>query len=212
MNNQWKTIDYRKAERRNIFLSGYNAVYFYIPKVASTSLKSLFSKLLGYDQEIGFHKTDFPSLLRTELKNNDQYFKFAFVRNPYDRLVSNYFSKVVNKRNYGNREPYANSTFDEFIHIACGLSDEEMNPHFRPQHSFICDDDGQILVDFIGRFENLAADFKKIVYEAGLPPELELPHRGRSERGDFLEYYSAGTRKMVRERFKTDFEIFDYPY
>lgn|GEM_PF-362225 len=211
-NEQVVSHAYNAEERRNIFLPHFNAVYFYIPKVASTSLKSLFASLLGFDDKEKFHKISYPSVLRSELKKNNQYFKFAIVRNPYDRLVSNYFGKVKNQRNYAMKAPFKGCSFDEFIRIVCNLPDEKMDNHFKPQHTFICNEAGDLLPDFIGKYERLADDFQIIVEKAGLPQDLKLPHRAKSQRGAFQQYYSSQTRELVYQRYRQDFDLFGYSY
>ena len=104
-----------------------------------------------------------------------RYFKFAFVRNPWDRLVSCYMSKLViagpgfNMRPYGDVTLRRDMTFKEFAEAVCRIRDEESDPHFRSQHIVICDDGpGKgILADFVGRFENLEEDFGIVAKRLG---------------------------------------------
>ena len=81
--------------------------------------------------------------------------------------------------------------------------------HFVPQYKFVCDKDGKILSDFIGRFENLDNDFQEICERLGVNKELPLMNKGK-RKSDWEHYYSPQTKEMVYEYYKKDFEIFGY--
>ena len=89
------------------------------------------------------------------------YFRFAFVRNPWDRLVSCYSNKFsdMGKGLGGPRqraeEFSPDMSFAEFVEAVHATPDEEANPHFRSQHAVVCDPQGRVMADFVGRFENL---------------------------------------------------------
>ncbi len=153
------------------------------------------------------------------------HFKFAFVRNPWDRLVSLYFQKVAGTgRNYEGPDfnPlgvegrfYRGMPFAEYIEAVYATPDEEANPHFRSQHLVICPrEDGEVLADFVGRFENLPGDFSRVAEMIGTP-DLELPHRLRSKarkKQPYSDFFDARLRDLVGERFQNDIETFDYSF
>ncbi len=206
---------YRDTNRFNIFLSEYKTVYFFIPKIASSSLKKTCAMLLNLNQDSkiqDFHKIDFPSILRSSLLNNDRYFKFAFVRNPYDRLVSFYSNKVIGERNFQKNKSWKYKPFEDFIKIICDIPDETMNVHFKPQHTFITDAKGALLVDYVGKFEKIDEDFEIIKKRAGLPDNLELPHKQTSKHKIYQDYYSEETKKLVAKRYEKDFLMFNYSF
>jgi hypothetical protein len=96
----------------------------------------------------------------------DAYYKFAFVRNPWSRLVSEYKFRLK----------YHRYSFQEFIfsHFPNpGWTD--FYSHIRPQTDFLFDEKGVQLVDFIGRFEKLQQDFDIVCSRLGIP-ERPLPH------------------------------------
>ena len=206
------TSSYRLPERRNIFLEKYNTAYFFIPKVASTSIKALCTRLLGLQVEKHFHKVNFPSLPRSELLANPDIFKFAFVRNPFDRLVSCYASKVRNCRDFARNEKWHNLSFDQFVQRVCEIPNEQMDVHFRPQYTFITDDKGTLVVDFLGRIDRFDDDMKTIFSKTGFPDSLRVDHRGRSIREHYQKYYTKKSRKLVAERFAEDLQLFEYSY
>ena len=153
---------------RYIISDEHRFVYLAIPKVASTSmLNSLLPFFdLGLDSEslenlkngiplrrahekysrsrYQIHKAAFLSKMAD--RQYDGYFKFTFVRNPWDRLLSCYMSKVVRSGTgmpmgkYGNVTLRRDMSFQEFAEAVCLISDEEANPHFRSQHIFVCDE------------------------------------------------------------------------
>ena len=92
------------------------------------------------------------------------------------------------------------------------MPDEKMNVHFRPQHTFLTDDKGALLVDYIGRFENINEDFDSIARRAGFPDDLELPHRTSSKHTIYQNYYTEETKKLVKERFEKDLVMFNYSF
>src|SRR5580692_9994279 len=133
--------------------------------------------------------TEVRSLMPAELW--DGYYKFAFVRHPVNRAVSLYTyiaTKAEERRRFrplnawyltpqGKKDDpvtwpamrafLATDSFSSFIRYP-GLSDER---GMRPQSEFLCDPHGQIIVDFVGKFENLNGDVAKIQNALGLPNE-----------------------------------------
>jgi hypothetical protein len=109
-------------------------------------------------------------------------FKFAFVRNPWDRLVSCYASKIVvpgtglRMGNYGDVALERGMPFRKFAEAVCQIPDGEANLHFRSQHVFVCEDSPakRVLADFVGRFENLEEDFSFVTKMLGF--NAKLPH------------------------------------
>lgn len=129
-------------------------------------------------------------LLRPEVA---EYRSFAFVRNPYDRIVSAYeFACATNE--YGG-------SFDEYVrHCLC---------HLQPQSNYLYLG-GRRLVDFIGRFERFEEDFHDLCARLGLG-ELNLAHVGETTREAYLDYFTPRTLKKVEKAYAADFALFEYP-
>ena len=72
-------------------------------------------------------------------------------------------------------------------------------------------ENGRIIVDFVGRFENLQEDWREICNCIGIA-HIELPHVNRSERKDYREYYTEETRQIVAERFQKIIDKFGYEF
>jgi hypothetical protein len=222
-------------------------VYFVIQKVACTSMKSALLPLFDLDpasfevtRENGerlvlVHKLfdssrwqlDRDKLLRRIDRRYRGYFKFAFVRNPWDRVVSCYSQKIavgrplVPGRKRANLNPlgeedrfYSGMPFAEFVEAVHATPDEEANLHFRSQYLTVCDAEGHVMADFVGRFESLHADFAVVAERIGAP-ELELPHRLQSssrKSRPYTDFYDERLKGLVHERYQKDVEIFAYTY
>lgn len=193
-----------KINEQHVLISHkYKAIYFPINKVANTSLK----ESLGKDFKI----IKINNLKKINLKG---YFKFTFVRNPYDRIVSCYTDKIkwpAESDVIASRpmKLWEDMTFKEFVRAVKTISDESADFHFRSQHRFT----RRYKMNFIGRFENLKKDYLKICGEIGIKTSQKLPHRRKSSRKkDYREYYDEETKKLVQERYKKDIELFGYSF
>jgi chondroitin 4-sulfotransferase 11 len=216
-------------------------VYFVIQKVACTSIKTALLPLFHLDtspfevtrqngsrgvqvhrlfdkSRFQVEKNEFLSRLDEEYRDH---FKFAFVRNPWDRLVSCYFEKIDDGSRYQDLNPpgeedrfYPRMPFAEFVEAVHATPDERANHHFRSQHTTVCDSGGQVMADFVGRFENLREDFALVAERIGAP-ELELPHRLKSRtRGErqYRDLYDERLKRLLYERYEKDVETFGYSF
>ncbi|EDN69665.1 conserved hypothetical protein [Beggiatoa sp. PS] len=74
----------------------------------------------------------------------------------------------------------------------------------------VIDQEGKIIVDFVGRYENLIQDFQHACQTVNI--EASLPSINRTIHRDYKSYYNSTTKKMVAEYFKTDIELFGYTF
>jgi hypothetical protein len=134
------------------------------------------------------------------------YFKFAFVRNPWERCLSAHRWLV----RIGVLE---NTPFRKFIHDYC--SSRARFPRFFQkmdlQYNWICDNNQNVIVDFIGRFENFQEDFDIICDKIGIPKQ-KLPHQNPTKHKSYTEYYDDETKQIVAEKFAKDIEYFNYEF
>jgi hypothetical protein len=82
--------------------------------------------------------------------------------------------------------------------------------HFAPQMRWLTDGRGNLLTDFIGRFENIDRDFSDVAARLGLSPEL--PVLNRSSHRHYREYYDAVTREIAAQFYRRDVEAFAYEF
>jgi len=191
-------------------------VFVHVPKTAGQSLyKNLGgwsdARPQGFDKVLKKYRHHFTISEYLEygyldINKFELYFKFAFVRNPYDRLLSEF---KYAKRTHSKFK----KDFKYFVKRGWGNSRRHstIKQHIRPQSEFLYNDDGKSLVDFIGRFENLHEDFNTICDKIGIPQQ-ELPHKNKSEHNHYSEYYDEETKQIVAEKYEKDIEYFGYEF
>lgn len=221
----------------------FSCLYVHIPKTAGQSIEQFFMDRLGLDWELDRDRlllgtnTD-PSRGTEKLSHLSaaeytrcgyldpqrfaSLFKFSFVRNPWERIVSEY-----RYRNY-----FHHRSFRDFLQNRLpppGWDDKYR--HIMPQYDMLHDANGRLLVDFVGRFENLQADFDRVCEQLGIA-DSRLPHRnpsdkksrnlkrrirnwlyfnGENRKVDYTEFYDAGTIALVGNLYRQDIEAFGYP-
>jgi LPS sulfotransferase NodH len=181
-------------------------IYIHIPKVAGISIEeSLFGEKVGHKKAIDY--------LDDNKKLFEEYYSFSFVRNPYDRLVSAYIFLRDGGRNDLDKQ-WADenlSEFNSFKDFVISLDKLIMKRfHFYPQYLFLCDKDDRVIVDYVGKYENLHEDFKHVCNVLGR--DCELPHKNRTLKKsfDYREYYDYEMKEIVYKCYKKDFDLFGY--
>jgi hypothetical protein len=180
------------------------AVLVHINKTGGSSVE----KALGMPFQ---HRT---ALELIELMGRERWercFTFAFVRDPWDKVASHYRYRVKTRQTGLGASPIP---FGEWVRRAYG--DQEPRYYdqpkmFMPQSRWICDAGGHTLVDFVGRFERLEADFAEVCRRLGR--EAELPHLKKSSEGSGSRaMYDAESAAVVAEVFAEDLERFGYRF
>jgi hypothetical protein len=148
---------------------------------------------------------------------------FAFVRNPYSRLVSEYFWKKKDQTNGQDVKLGINcltSTFKEFVYQLSDKWETVMTQpqaevsHYLPQYLFICDDNDNIIVHY-EKYENgLDNGLSKIVrqYNLDLPSNIKLPKNNTTTqfRSHYSHYYDVELQELVYRLYHKDFTHFNY--
>jgi hypothetical protein len=159
-------------------------------------------------------------------------FQFAFVRNPWDRLVSWYTTvdRARRKRLSWNEDsvqrgrfqqnPLYRSvllhapTFEDFVKNCTQTHMVQGVPYSfaLDQLSYVTDEGGKMLADFVGRFERFEEDLTHVFDRLGLTVP-DIPHKNRGpRRGHYSEFYTPESEEIVRQRFKRDIEAFGYVF
>ena len=163
----------RLAARRRAPQS-HNFVFIHIPKTGGTSIRSALNM---WDRSNHITARDMQRMFPETCGK----FTFAFVRNPWDRLVSfGHSLKVKVDWDQPNRF-------------------ERLN--LNPQVDFVLDEAGEVMVDFIGRFENLVEDFATVCDKIGVPTP-PLPHLNCSAHRQYRDYYDEEAKQFVAEKLR----------
>lgn len=130
----------------------------------------------------------------------DSYFKFCFERNPWDKTVSQYFHY---KSYHGIKE----LSFDDY------LKTESVSEFPFNYTSYTKND--SVIVDFIGRYENLKNDLKMVCDKVGINFDGRLPHakgKFRTEKKHYSSYYNEESRKLIKTLFQKEINLFGYKF
>lgn len=192
------------------FFPDAKCVLIHIPKNAGASIRR------------GFFKGKYEGPVQGSVPDEwMQYFRFAFVRNPYDRLISAWkmFTKGMDESVWKYPEDgNPDLTLKQFLDIATDESipfnlprrtqfEVKLRHHAIPQtHPFNCVDKA----NFIGRFESIEKDFKEICDHLGL--EGELPHWNKTSHTEYRQYYDETTKKIAAEFYAEDLSRFGYEF
>ena len=130
------------------------------------------------------------------------YFKFGFVRNPFDRFVSTcFFLNRHNQRFVGNEV--------EFMRQAINKVRFRQRVLARPQYRLLTDEHDRLMMDYVGRYETLQESFDEICRQTGLTPSI-LSRKNESQHQRYECYYDASLKESVVEYYRKDFQLFGY--
>ncbi|MEN0006539.1 MAG: sulfotransferase family 2 domain-containing protein [Bacteroidota bacterium] len=198
-------------------------IFFAIPKTGTHAFRFALREHLGeMDQEqVGLYvKKSLPypelsklghghisceqakAVLDPEIWEN--YFKFAIVRNPWDRFVS--FCFYMNRKN----RRFAKNPLPAMKAILANPAIQN-RILFRPQHEFICDKNGKQMVDWIGRYEELQTAYDTICEQLNFP-KRELEHLNATVRKSHDHYFDESLKAAVQEYYQKDIKIFNYSF
>lgn len=141
----------------------------------------------------------------------DRLFKFAFVRNPWDLQVSSW-------HHLRRERPHLLQHISDFGDFIRWKLDPErpyqyhIDTSIELQTDYLKDLDGTILVNFIGKYENLQEDFEEVCRRIGIRTP-RLPHKRQAkDRKDYRTYYNDDLAAQIAEYFKHDIETFGYDF
>lgn len=185
----------------------YKCIFVHIPKVAGQSIEHVFLDLHGLTWEtrkplLMYENPDPtkgpPRLAHLKAKEYveygyltqnkfDSYYKFAFVRNPWARLIS-----IYRYLGYSDRRSFKDFLMNEFVE-----NEWKKNNWFVGQQiDYINDDEGRRIVDFVGRLEDLQTGFNTVCEHINLP-HIELPHANRSDRKN--DNFVSKVKKVIKK-------------
>jgi hypothetical protein len=221
----------------------FQCIFVHIPKTGGQSIEHFFLSRLrltwenretllmkfnsdrakGPERLAHLTATEYVSLGYVSREQYNNYFTFSFVRNPWSRLVSEYF--------YQNH--HHTMTFPEYLRYGLPERDSYSDKyrHVMPQYDFLHDEAGKLQVDFVGKFENLQGDFNIVAEALGIS-EPFLPHVNananreglssllsrilgrdrRPTRRDYTDFYDDESRSIVEFMYSQDIGTFGYKF
>lgn len=186
-------------------------LFIAVPKTATSSIEDALAPYRDDQRELELGKhalaMEFTDLLSPE--ELDALFKFGFVRNPYTWMYSWYRYRQrqhLADPEHRHHDRYVGSkSFDEFM-----LSYNE-GQVFMKQSDFLYSHDDKRLVDFVGRYEHIQADFDHISEQLALAPKTLKPVNVSAGTSFSPEQISPQSRAIINRDFERDFALFDYP-
>jgi len=133
----------------------------------------------------------------------EQFYKFAFVRNPWDWQVSLYHFMLKEQSHHQHEIAKSFRSFEHYL-------EWRVNENKHLQRDFVANEEGELIVDFIGKYETLERDFATVCDRLGL--KCKLPHLNTSSHKGYKSLYTPETVALVAEAFKEDIEFFGYTF
>ncbi|MDE3088022.1 MAG: sulfotransferase family 2 domain-containing protein [Chloroflexota bacterium] len=140
----------------------------------------------------------------------ERYYKFAFVRNPWDWQVSMYHFILSDPTNARHQLVKSFGNFERYLEWVIATPHPFAKGATKLQKEALADRDDKLLVDFIGRYETLAQDFNHVCRTLNIT--TELPHVNKSAHRDYRDYYDERTRQLVADHFAADIALFGYTF
>lgn len=190
-------------------------IFIHIPKTGGSSI----------EKELKYKHSHLDHAHYCTSKEYKECFVFTVIRNPYDRVVSDYKWSQVNNDPPDMKQLFEGKPFDYFVKTFYNIKLEDIQ-HWkkvkkRPgwynmHHLTHCRSQVSMLhpvgnIDYFIRFENLQEGFNVVCSKLGRPV-TQLPHVNKCPGKHYTEYYNDETRQIVTEMFKDDLDRFGYAY
>lgn len=179
-------------------------IFIHINKTAGTSI------LNALEVKKKQHLTSKEVIQKIGKDKWDNVFKFSIVRNPWAKVYSHYKYRIkTNQTSLGDQT----ISFNDWVKETYGTQNYKYydNPKmFAPQLTWLRNENDELDMDFIGKFENLPEDFKVIKKELKLKRDLQ--HLNATKADDFRIEYNQESIEIVSSWFKEDIEYFNYSF
>jgi chondroitin 4-sulfotransferase 11 len=205
-----------------------DAIFIRIPKTAGRSIQEALKDAFAKDPAATLHSSSLHPDARTLMLEVDwnAFYKFSFIRNPWDRVVSAYFFKFTDKFKHaldvfyqlGQVDQEMLALYRQFWRDRPNFDDWILNGFERyfltakNQLDYLVDTEGRIAVDFIGRFESLEGDFARVCRDLGCPGCRLQYHINRTEHAPYATHYTDRSIEKVAAVYARDIAMFGYTF
>ena len=198
-------------------------IFFAVPKTGTHSIRQALRPHLGGGDEEQAQLFEPHSFSNPELKavghghlsvaqvkpvlgddTFERYFKFAFVRNPWDRFIS-YCAFISRDTCRFENDPHG------FMREMIYSPRPQHHLLYQPQSQMLSDDRGELAMDFVGRVEHMDRDYITICSRLGLEPQ-PLEQINGSQHKRYTDYYNNDLRAMIAHKYARDIHLFDYQF
>ena len=182
------------------------SIFIHIPRAAGTSLSHAIYNRDPWHHLISIYRDYNP-------KKFSIYFKFAFIRNPFDRLLSTYLYSFIQKQRLPSTSVAFVTEFKTFEDFVINwINDHNISSHyfFYPQTQYISDSDGRFIIDFLGRFETLIDDYQFV--KNRLLITVDLPQMNTTRHTNYRDHYSKKMQQIVEDVYENDLKLLGYKF
>ena len=197
-----------------MLLRNQKALFIHIPKTGGTSIESIFDPRAN-EKDVDYKHFTLDKMLN-RFPECQEYFKFTFVRNPWD-LTASMFKFAKRKPDFKVRYPHLiDMNFTDWVksdffktptlrYINMGTRDGKDASYFDFIHS------RKSGIDFIGKFEHLQDDFNEICRLIGIKEKI-LPHHKKGGATDYRDLYDKESIEIVRRKYSREIKLFGYDF
>lgn len=180
----------------------YKALFTHIDKTGGSSITSMLNN--GGREETKYKHKPMADMIDS---SNKDYFKFAFVRNPYERILSKYYHDVKIARPEKPGSTRNTTNFREWVN----RHKNGLRKFLRPQYEYLHDKSGKLLPDFVGKFENFEKDLLYVKEKLGLKSEILHKNQNpiKKDVNTMLDY-NRESLDVVNKLYSKDFKAFNY--
>lgn len=194
--------------------------FIWIPKCAGHSIADI---LIKNDYQHWYEPNTTPHIhaqpLKKYIHNFEDYYLFSFVRNPWDRMLSLY-SYLIQKQSHRLHEIILNFNasdwYNGFNHwLTCEnyfVIDSYYNNCIqkRSQSEYLFDDNGNLLVDFVGKLENINEDYPLLANKINLP--VNINKLNESKHSAYTDVYTSYSKEFILKWHYKDIKYFNYSF
>ena len=191
-------------------------IFVHIPKTAGTSM----CEALGLSDTMHETAIDYRRMLGGRY---DELYRFAFVRNPWDRFLSLYMyarmeeshhhsASAPHSKKCGKHPDYETLKHTSIQDAAALLIAGQLSFQWLPQHRWVCDENGKVIVDFVGRVEAVEHDWPVVAARVGGRTNMPRRNVANVEKVPYQQVLDSKTKALLDDYYKKDVELFGYQF